>query len=508
MGKPIQLDLLFLSKLQARNIPSVTTTETMSEDGLYFHEEGLFSTDIFGGVGTEQRVKQLGKISLNMAALHPLQYKNLISLDTLYKGIFESKVYAIFDEKTKNFIKADVISGETGYSFFMKHVNNLVIPRDKSGKTEGYSFVYKTLKEKTPTLPKERDFKIDLFYIYRDRKLVEFKDLLVLEAGIRDYMEDEDGNAKEDEINDIYRKIINYSNMSKNFSSGFDNAGIDNLRFKMQMALTELYDYVIAMLKGKSKFIEDKWSKRATDNGTFNVLTSLPTNIFSLNNLEDAKPKATFNHTIIGLHQALRAIAPLARYYIREKFTSKIFPEGSKMGKLIDKDTLRTVTLEIHEEDRDYFTSNEGLDKLMAKIKSPDVINMPIEVDNHYLMVIYDNGKEVGPVFDTSLLTDKQLEHVRPITYGELLYLSGYKPVEEYPGIVTRFPIADAGSTYPVLVYLKVTIESREVILLDEYLEEEVTTLYEFPKNTSKHFGSMVVDMGHLPSLGADSMNS
>ena len=96
-------------------------------------------------------------------------------------------------------------------------------------------------------------------------------------------------------------------------------------------------------------------------------------------------------------------------------------------------------------------------------------------------------------------------KYLRPITYAEMIYLSIYEEVNKYPAFLTRYPVANVGSIYPSVPYLKTTAKGRRVNILD--VEWNVKdTVVEYPDINGKesYYNSLSPNSKHLASLDAD----
>ena len=93
----------------------------------------MFSEEIFGQVGSPDRLIKFGYIDLKCNILHPLVYNNIMKLSRWYVEILASKTYAIFDEKTKTFIKSTKEDGgSTGFLFFINNLHKLNFGKSES----------------------------------------------------------------------------------------------------------------------------------------------------------------------------------------------------------------------------------------------------------------------------------------------------------------------------------------------------------------------------------------
>ena len=97
-----------------------------------FHEDGLFSTSIFGRVGDEARDLRFSYIHTGIEVLHPLVFRNVSKLKKFYADIIKGNAYALFDDTIKDFVPSDAIDGETGYNFFLSYWDRIVFQRNDS----------------------------------------------------------------------------------------------------------------------------------------------------------------------------------------------------------------------------------------------------------------------------------------------------------------------------------------------------------------------------------------
>jgi hypothetical protein len=66
------------------------------------------------------------------------------------------------------------------------------------------------------------------------------------------------------------------------------------------------------------------------------------------------------------------------------------------------------------------------------------------------MVVINDDGKRIKLIYSNSdIESDMSKEHIRPITYAELFYLSIFELRHKIPLYTTRYPVIQIGSNYP-----------------------------------------------------------
>lgn len=437
-----------------------------------FDPDGLYSDEIFGAMGTKDRNVKPGYISLKVPIYHPLIYKTILSLKTLYKNIIEGKTKVKFDENERDFVIDP--DGDTGFEFFIKNFDKIELHDNDSD---------------------QRRHKIMLIDKYRGEKNLVIK-WIVIPAGLRDYSVNKKGQPEEDEINGLYRNLLFATNVLNAINTNSNLKSIDSIRLKIQNSVVAIYDYLQTLIDGKSKFIQEKWSKRAVTFGTRNVLTPSPILVNDLN----SENVIEFNDTVVGLLQFIKGIQPVVIGKIRA-FLSGILDNESNRAVLVNKKTLRSELTEISNKERDAWLSTEGLGSTINKLLNRDIMMSPISFnDNYYLLLIYDDGRNIRIVSNNDYQgIDKN--YVRPITYIELFYLAVYDVRKKYPATVTRYPITGLGSIYPTNIYLKTTTDSRTVTFKTGYGDMIV---YEYPILNKQPISGMSVHPSRISRLGAD----
>lgn len=475
---PFNLDLLYLSPEWLKTLGQVKALDIFLPSSHNFHPEGLFSTEIFGRTGDDQRNYTFGYIDLNTEIIHPLLYETIDSLKGLYTEIMASKTYAIWDKSEKDFVKSTPTQGETGYAFFLQHVKEIAFKQTGSDK---------------------RDYYIRLVEKYREKLFL--SKLLVMPAGIRDFEFDANDKPSEDEINTIYRRILSLSNLLSTTKNKNNNKLFDSTRASLQTSVYELYLYIINLLEGKHKLILGKWAARRITNGTRNVISTVNNETDILNS-----PVTTgYNDTIVGLYQFMKAILPRAIHAIRSGFLSQVFMGPNSPANLVNKTTLRKEQVHISPDSFDDWMTSEGIEKLINQFGEESSRHNAIEVENYYIGLIYQDSHSFMLLHGIEELPDTlDKKYVRPITYTELYYISVYKIAKNVYGFFTRYPIAGYGSIYPCSIYLKTTIPSQELQELSFDGSRSGDILYEFPRIGADFMNSLAPANSHLGRAGAD----
>jgi hypothetical protein len=481
---PFNIDLIALYREEeVAKMQPITSLAIFDQTKTNFDPNGLFSTAIFGKVGTQYRTRVFSYIDMKVKVLHPLIFKSITDLKSLYQEIMAGKTFAVFDKETKDFVKSDPIEGSTGYKFFLDHLEELKFEENNSV---------------------TRTFKIRLVYDAIKEKKHLMRYCLVLPAGLRDYVLGDDGRPQEDDVNKLYRKILNNANLIfGDFQSNIET--LDNIRYSLQTNLLEIYEYYKTLLEGKNKLVLGKWAARKTFNSTRNVATS---------NIEQAKTindptRLKYNETYVGLHQFLRNIAPLSFYLIKNKYLSRVFEEGSSVAHLTNVKTLKRedVSIDLIQKEYNTWTSMDGLDKVVEMYSNLYIRHDPVYLNDekHCIGLIYQDDEKFMFLQDIDELPEGfDKKNVSPITLTELLYMSVYEKDGEIPAFITRYPVANFGSIYPSYLRLKTTTKSK---ILKEYRTDGLEIkkeAYSFPIRGQTFFNTTSVHPSHNARLTLD----
>ena len=72
---PFNIDLLILDKNKTKQLKPITKLNIFETSSQNFDPDGLYSTEIFGPVGSELRNDSFAYIDLKIKILHPLVYQ-------------------------------------------------------------------------------------------------------------------------------------------------------------------------------------------------------------------------------------------------------------------------------------------------------------------------------------------------------------------------------------------------------------------------------------------------
>lgn len=429
---PFNIGILNFTPERAKLLPQVLVQDTFEGATQNFHQDGLFSLQIFGANGSEDRDKQFAYINIKINVIHPFVLKTLFKLKAAYKDLVYGRGYFSWDETEKDFVPSDALEGETGFHFFLKH--------------------WKDIKHK-PSTSKRRDQMIEMVEKYKE--VSETSRVLVVPAGLRDISVDETGRFKQSEVNDFYRSLIGISNIVSSQSMG-DQKIMDNTRLALQNTFIKIYDFFNGLIEGKRGFIQAKATSRNIFYGTRNVITSME---YSIDDLGDEEGVGV-NHTTIGLTQFMFNVTPLVRHKILSLYSEKYFAASDNKAFLIDPQTLRKELVVVSPEVIDKWTTTAGIDKLIKNMIDVSFRTKPIVINGRYLALVYRSEDSFRIFSDIEEFPkDKGFSEkdVHPLTYVEMFYLCAYREWNRYPSWMTRYPITGIGSIYPSFSYVKTT---------------------------------------------------
>jgi hypothetical protein len=473
----MNLTLLTLNDANTKDMKPIKSLQTFDGVSKNFIADGLFSTEIFGLVGEERRNRTFAYIDLRINIFHPIVHRAFLDLKRLHGKIMDGTQYVLWDDELKEFVKSDAVSGFTGYEYFLSKVDkfDLTIKKEYTNKRKN------TLK---------------LLARYKDSWFM--NKLLVLPAGLRDYEVGADGKPSEGEVNSYYRRVMSFANNVVVSAIKTNPEALDGLRYNLQEAVNDIYDYFESLLKGKNKLVLAKWASRKVFNSTRNVLT-----LYVPRSTDLDKMRVGTNHTIYGLFQFLKTALPLAIFQIKNGFMRTVFPGQNYPMSVTDPKTLKRVTVDFDHASYDKWMTNEGIEKIINQFGNDTFKSIVVKIGDSYAGLVYrDDTKfmffqdidELDPALDRKFVT--------PITYVELLYHSVYKVANDVPVTNTRYPITGIGSIYPSLTYLQPTMKG---ISLEEYVDNQPTgsIALEYPVGTD-YFSGVSVAMEHHKRLTAD----
>lgn len=510
----LNIDLLIPDRglFKKMNLGEVLNTSIFEPSSDSFNLKGLFSPVIFGELGSDERLERLGYVDFKLPVFHPLVYMTICDLGSKYENILSGKVRARFDNKLKDFIVvSDNEEGNTGFHFFTQHVDELVYAENESHK---------------------RSFKKMLAEKYGKTSGL-FSEWLILPAGLRDYIVDNKGVPSEDEVNQLYRSLINLANRLKliNLDSNVDL--YDSIRFRLQKILVDIFKHFKTLIDGKHKFIQSKWATRGLNNSTRNVITSIPVyqDKLTIPYQKVGGSSLGYNGVVVGLFQYLKSLGNLVQHQVLKLFISRIVEQGTTNVLLFNPKEFKFQYQQSSEKLRKDWTTVDGINSIVNKLKQQEILNSPIKVDGSYLCLVEEFNENIYIHFNLETIQNpfyqinsngeftpeakKELQKVfndfnkgnvynaslRPITYVELFYISIVELIPKYPAFVVRYPITGAGSIYPCWPNVKTTGTSFRTSVMMGLGPIDCDS---YPYLGQGYIRSMTVHYSHLGKLGGD----
>lgn len=479
--QPFNVWLLSLTKETLRFLKPTLSQDIFEGSTQIPHPEGLFSIEIYGRMGEESRDTTFSYIPLGATILHPLVFRTLGRLKSLYRDIMLGTKFATWDAEAKDFVASNPIDGRTGYSFFMEHYLELEFKTNRS---------------------EARQLRVDLLNKFRKEALTE--NILVIPAGMRDIEIREGSRIAQDEINDYYRTLLSTSNIFKGVAGTKEDPIFDTSRKSAQLAFNSIYDYLENMISGKKGLIQAKWARRSVFNGTRNVLSAMDTSCAVLGDDRAVKP----TQTQLGYYQLMKAALPVTQFELKNGWLSRVFSGGDTVY-LTDPDTWEAVRVDLSTDSIDRWDTMEGLEKVITSFEKQSNRNKAIKIEGHYLGLIYVDKYRFKIFNDINELPDGfSRDNVKPLTLAQLLYISVNKRLEKIYGFITRYPVTGAGSIYPSHLYGLTTDNATRKIPLDDYWQpmDPEHSVLEFPSDdpADKWNDTMIPHLIMLAGLGAD----
>lgn len=478
--KPTNITLLDPGTIVPGIFKPVTSTDAFEGMTQNLNEEGLYSLEIFGKMGTKERDKTEAYIDVKLPIFNPTYLKALGQIKSLYLGILKGSEYAVWDEKSKDFIKSNILDGQTGYSFFISHFTELVVTTTDSQRR------------------KQKVKAIDMF-----RQIALTTKVLVPPAGIRDIQFLPNGAPSEPEITEYYRKLMFRTRVvSISNRDDTENPLYDTVRWGIQNSFNEIDQYIFGLMGGKGGVLQRRMSTRGVVSGTRNVITARKVSREFLFEDDGVDP----NSVDMGLMQALLNFQYVCVHAMTTTYLENIFTAGSQVAKLVNIKTLEYEYTEVLPATVDKWTTATGLGKLFNGFSNVNLRNKPIIISGHYLALVYDDGKDVMVLSDINdLPAGRDKKKVTPMTYMELFYLSCQAAIRNQMSQQTRYPIIGIGSIFPAKVNLLTTVGSKRRNLLDVDGEViEVLPRYPIKEGRVDYFDAMSVDPTREAGLDSD----
>lgn len=450
-SKPLNIALLdvddFIKRFSCQEVKSPLIREASSNS---FHHEGLFSEEIFGQIGSPQRLINFGYINLRTKVLHPVIYKNLLKLKSFIADIMAGTKYARYNASTNELeiVSADDPQAGTGYGWFLKQLPKLKFTRNES---------------------RTQNDRVDVIEKYHNQMFI--SKLPVLPAGVRDMKVDEMRPAS-DSINSIYCGLMHYVEALP--EAGSEDPLFDPIRYAMQKKVEEIYNYLFDMLDGKNGFFQRKYGSRNLALATRNVIGPA-----DLSGTSPSDPHyLKISEIGAPLYQAANMFRPLVVWSLKQNFFARYMSNESTQIGMIDPKTLTLHYEPIDEDERTQFLSTEGIEKLIERFRDKEFRVQPVVVHNRdgatfYLALVYDLGDRI--IWGRSITDLKNWlnqhaigfdqKKLRPVTWYEIMYHATYLATKGKHCTVTRYPAIEVGSCVPCDLHILTTNPARKILI-------------------------------------------
>ena len=448
MAKSMLLDLYDIDRdIALHGWKEVTTAQYFISGSKEIHPNGLFSKEIFGEPGTEDREKMWGYISLNETFMNPQAY---YVLNRLKKNIAE-------DMKTGSNRYYVDSTGE-----ITKLPKGQTVPESAKYKVVGSGFdwlkdawphiTWRITKDMTKTAKVRRKFlkTFPMSAIFWDK-------FPVMPAFYRDV--DYNSN-KQNVINKQYIKLIHIAQIIKTtdnlmFNDDYDTPLKSISYSKCQDLMNEISKFFFDMLGGANGFINKHVAGKQTDYGARLVISTCTSNYEKAEDLE-----TDFYSSAVPLSVAINIFAPFMIYNVKQWVSNYV--SGSRFKTIYNFETKSYESMEIAASYMDEFTA-DNIRKMMdlykknkkyrvkpVTIKGVDGKRIPIQV----IARIPQNSNVVSlNVLDTEKneedIENNSSSKLRNMTYCEFFYVIASECLANKCIDVCRYPVDDYYHVYP-----------------------------------------------------------
>lgn len=489
---PVNIGIMDVDNfIRDRKALPVTSSLVLEPSTNNFHPDGLYSEEIFGAVGSPERMLRFGYIDLNTQIFNPKIFGLICKLGSIYKDIMSGATYAVFDPVTKDFERVagdpfDTPGADTGYSFFMRHFHELTFRRTASSR---------------------RDEKIEVITQYRNQAII--SRYLVEPAGLRDIANDSSGRLVQDDVNKLYTSLLLYT---RSIPKGSQSVLYDPVRYQIQSKAQEIYEYIENFVDGKRGFIQGSFARRKVAMGTRNVITAAS---FIAASPEDPQLLKT-DDIMVGVYQTIKGLQPFTKHAWSTIFATPIFKaEATTKVALSNPKTGKLEYTSISPSERDKWTSSDGIEKIINSFSNTELRKKPIlirdeEGVDYALLFVYDEGDTIAlcrSIDDLETRWPRPIDKkkLRPITYIEAFYIIADIISIGKHATVTRYPVIEQGSVYVGKIHVVSTSPSRLVEVIDLMVPDYPPSIMrQYPILGSAYMDAAMIHPGKLAGLGAD----
>lgn len=232
----------------SQDLKPVTSMITTTKTG-HFHEEGLFSEEIFGPDGSKDRRILFSYIELHGFALHPSVYRVLLQLDRKIEKFISTEESFILDKDGR--LEIVQTGGVTGMKEFIKLFPSIKWRGETELRDKLIKFVIRETKNNT---------------IFIDK-------IPVIPPELRPAVQGEDGNWMIDALNDVYISLMRRASQLRSSGSG---PLYDLLNYAMHQSVMDHDNYIRSKIGKKHGIIREQMLGKRIDFSGRAVITPDP----------------------------------------------------------------------------------------------------------------------------------------------------------------------------------------------------------------------------------------
>ena len=409
----MDLDVVSLDKLIKTNkIMEVTSPNALGADGMP-DPAGLYSFEIFGRMGSEERKINFGYINLKRKFLHPFAYNMIYQMFRNLPNVLLGEKFVLLKSNGEMVLSDKPEDGyETGIDFFINNWKKIKWNTNDSSAREK--------KENIFSLLDEDEIFIDKW--------------LVIPCWYRDINLNQKGRISVDEINGLYVKLLNIVN-----SESITYTNSYYTQSALQNMLVEIHNFLSDKIKGKKGVIRQAIMGKSIDYSAISVISA--PRIESERYQDQMIP---FTYIGLPLYQVCATFFPFMLKWLEDYFYPLEHNTKIKIAGYPPKNISETILNEI---------STDNLEKLVNgyhKDKTKMIRSLPLVLTEELPNLMYIE-KLVG----------------RKPTLTDVLYAAALDVVADKHVICSRYPITGPESI--IICRIKVLTTSKTIDLLKQY---------------------------------------
>ena len=453
----MKIDLLNINQFIKQNNLKEVTNPIYFNIGNVPTDDGLFSFEIFGDLGSEERKKTFAYINLQAKFLHPVIYNIITSLDRKYIELINgSKYFKITERGT---LEEDQEKGQTGLQFLYDNFDKIKFKETESSKR---SEKLKLLK----SLTKDEIF-VDKW--------------IIIPAFYRDYdssssTSSSSNKLSKDPINDSYTKLLRMGETLKNSDLSFDFVN-NSTKSQMQNILVEIYSNLTKSLAKKEGIIHKSLIGKSVDYATRSVIS---TQRFKKKHWKDLT--VPFGSVGVPLSQVCVLFFPFFIKWINDFIDQYIEDFSIVENKKGEKIEIKNV--------KEQFSDDKIKELINLFIKNTERRFSSIKVK--------DNDGNEYPV----KVMYKDLK--RKFTLMDLLYLAAYEICKDKHVYITRYPVESYQNIIPCRIVILTTTDTKEQHFGDKYFKDYPLIIPDYPCEEKYFIDTTIINNTYTKSLGAD----